>query len=64
LRHATFPVPSYERQEDKKRFADVREVKRKTLEVLNNISTKNISKNDSSSGKNVGTMYRVERRVL
>jgi len=41
-------------QKKGKRFADVREVKKKTLEVLN-ISTKNISRNVFSSGKNVGT---------
>jgi hypothetical protein len=50
-----FPVPSYERPEDGKRFADVREMKRKTLEVSNNISTEMISRNVFSSGKNVGT---------
>jgi len=38
-----------------KRFADVREVKKKTLEILNNISTEKISRNVFSSGKNVGT---------
>ena len=38
-----------------KRFADVREVKEKTLEFLNNISTEKISRNVFSSGKNVGT---------
>ena len=37
-----------------KSFADVREVKKKTLEVLNNISTEKISGNVFSSGKNVG----------
>jgi len=37
-----------------KHFADVSEVKKKTLEVLNNISTKS-SRNVFSSGKNVGT---------
>jgi len=36
-------------------FADVREVKTKTLEVLNNISTEKISRNVFSSGKNAGT---------
>jgi len=38
-----------------KRFADVREVKKKTLEILNNISPENISRNVFSSGKNDGT---------
>ena len=38
-----------------KRFADVSEVKKKTLEVLNNINTEKISRNVFSSGKNVGT---------
>jgi hypothetical protein len=41
-------------QKKGKRFADVREVK-KTLEVLNNISTENISRNIFSSRKNAGT---------
>jgi len=36
-------------------FADVSEVKKKTLEVLNNISTEKISRNVFSGGKNVGT---------
>jgi hypothetical protein len=38
-----------------KRFADLREVKKKTPEVLNNISTEKISRNVFSSVKNVGT---------
>jgi len=38
-----------------KRFPDVRELKRKTLDVLNNISTEKISRSVFSSGKNVGT---------
>jgi hypothetical protein len=38
-----------------KRFAYVREVKKKTLGVLKNISTKKISRNIFSSEKNVGT---------
>jgi len=42
-------------QKKGKRFADVREVKKKTLEVLNNIRTGKISRNIFSSGKNVGT---------
>jgi hypothetical protein len=37
-------------QKKGKHFADVREVKKKTLEVLNNISTENISRNVFSSG--------------
>jgi len=36
-------------------FADVSEVKKKTLEVLNNTSTKKSSRNVFSSGKNVDT---------
>jgi hypothetical protein len=40
-------------QKKGKGFADVREVKKKTLEVLNNISTEKISRNVFSSGKNV-----------
>jgi len=42
-------------QKKEKRFADVREVKKKTLLVLNNISTENISRNVFSNGKNFGT---------
>ena len=42
-------------QKKGKRFADVREVKKKTLDILNNISTEKISRNVFSSGKNVGT---------
>jgi len=42
-------------QKKGKRFADVREVKKETLEVLNNISTEKISRNVFSSVKNVGT---------
>jgi hypothetical protein len=38
-----------------KHFADVRKVKKKTLEVLNNISAKKISRNVFSSGKHIGT---------
>jgi hypothetical protein len=38
-----------------KRFPDVSEVKKKTLEFLNNISIENISRNVSSSGENVDT---------
>jgi len=41
-------------QKKGKRFADVREVKKKTLEVLSNISTEKISRNVFSSGKNIG----------
>jgi hypothetical protein len=44
-----------EGQKEAKRFAGVREVNKKTTEVLNNISTENISINVFSSGKNVGT---------
>jgi hypothetical protein len=42
-------------QKKGKRFVDVREVKKKMLEVLNNISTEKISRNVFSSGKNFGT---------
>jgi len=42
-------------QKKGKRFDDVREVKKKTLEVLNNIRTEKISRNVFGSGKNVGT---------
>jgi len=48
-------------QKKGKRFADVREVKKKTLEVLNNISTEKISRNVFSSGKNVGTSLSSEK---
>jgi len=49
-----FLVPRTKGQKKGKCFADVREVKKKTLEVLN-ISTGKISRNVFSSGKNVGT---------
>jgi hypothetical protein len=47
--------PRMKGQRKGKRFADVCEVKKKTLEVLNNISTEKISRNIFNSGKNVGT---------
>jgi hypothetical protein len=47
-----FPVASYKRPEERETFADVREVKKKTLEDLN--STEKFQK-CFSSGKNVGT---------
>jgi hypothetical protein len=50
-----FLFPRMKGQKKRKRFSDVREVKKKTLEVLNNISTKKISRNVFISGKNVGT---------
>jgi hypothetical protein len=50
-----FLFPRMKGQKTGKRFADVREVKKKTLDVLNNISTEEISRNVFSSGKNVGT---------
>ena len=43
-----------------KSFADVREVKKKTLEVLNNISTEKISRNVFSSGKTLVQEYGVK----
>jgi hypothetical protein len=43
-----------------KRFADVSEVKKKTLEVLNNISTEMFS----AVEKTLVQVYRVQRRVL
>jgi len=49
-----FLFPHMKGQKKGKHFADVREVKKKTLEVLNNISTEKISGNVFSSGKNVG----------
>jgi len=48
-----FLFPRMKGQMKRKRFADVSEVKKKTLEVLNNISTEE-SINVFSSGKNVG----------
>ena len=51
-----FPVPPRMKGQMKgKRFADVSEVKKKTLKVLNNISSEKISINVFSNGKNVGT---------
>jgi len=50
-----FLFPRMKAQKKGKRFADVREVKKKTLEVLNNISTEKISRNVFSSGKKAGT---------
>ena len=50
-----FLFPRMKSQKKGKRFADAREVKKKTLEVLNNISTEKISRKIFSSGKNVGT---------
>jgi hypothetical protein len=50
-----FLFPHMKGQKKGKRFADVREVKKKTLEVLNNINTEKISRNVFSSGKNVDT---------
>jgi len=50
-----FLFPRMKGQKKGKRFADVREVKKKMPEVLNNISTEKISRNVFISGKNVGT---------
>jgi hypothetical protein len=50
-----FLFPRMKGQKKGKRFADVREVKKKMLEDLNYISTEKISRNVCSSGKNVGT---------
>jgi len=50
-----FLFPRMKGQKKGKRFDDVREVKKKTLEVLNNIRTEKISRNVFGSGKNVGT---------
>jgi hypothetical protein len=50
-----FPFPRMKGQKKGKRFTDVLEVKKETLEVLENISTENISRNVFSIGKNVGT---------
>ena len=48
-----FLLPRMKGQMKRKRFADVSEVKKKTLEVLNNTSTEELQK-CSSSEKNVG----------
>jgi hypothetical protein len=50
-----FLFPRTKAQKKGERFSDVREVKKKTLEVLNNISIEKIFRNVFSSGKNVGT---------
>jgi len=50
-----FLFPPMKGQKKGKSFADVREVKKKTPMVLNNISTEKISRNVFSSRKNVGT---------
>jgi hypothetical protein len=42
-------------QMKKKRFADVSEVKKKTLEVLNNINAEKSSRNVFRNGENIGT---------
>ena len=49
-----FPVPSYERPDERETFADVSEVKKKMLEVFPTSAWKS-SRNVFSSGKNVGT---------
>jgi len=49
-----FLFPRMKGQKKGKRFANVGDVKKKTLEILN-ISTEKISRNVFSSGKNVGT---------
>jgi len=46
-----FPVPSYERPDERETFADVSEIKKKTLEVLNNISTEEFQKCFQQWGK-------------
>jgi len=50
-----FLFPRMKGQKKGKCLADVREVKKKTLKVLNNISSEKISINVFSNGKNVGT---------
>ena len=50
-----FLFPRMKGHKKGKRFADVREVKKKTPEVLSNISTEKIFRCVFSSGKNVGT---------
>jgi hypothetical protein len=51
-----FLFHSMKGQKKGKLFADVREVKKKTQEVLNNISTEKIFRNIFSSGKKVRTI--------
>jgi hypothetical protein len=50
-----FLFPRMKGQKKGKRFADAHEVKKKRLEILNNISTEKISRFVVSSGKYVGT---------
>jgi len=51
-----FPVPPRMKGQMKgKRFADVSEVKKKTLEVLNNINAEKSSRNVFRNGENIGT---------
>jgi hypothetical protein len=50
-----FMFPHMKGQMKWKRFAEVSEVKKKTLAVLNNISTEKSSRNVFSSGENGGT---------
>ena len=55
--------PRYEMPDKKgKRFADVSEVKKKTLEVLKNISTE-VTEMFSAVGKTLIQVYRVKRGV-
>jgi len=48
----------------RKRFADVSEVKKETMEVLNNISTEEFQKCFQQWEKTLVQVYRVKRRVL
>ena len=52
-----FSVPSYRRPDEWETFADVSEVKKKTLQVLNNISTEEFQKcfQQWEKHRNVGT---------
>ena len=55
-----FLFPRFKRQMKGKYFADVSEVKRKTLEVLNNISTEEFQKCFQQWGKSLVQVYRVQ----
>ena len=57
-----FLFPHMKGQMKGKCFADVTEVKKKTVEVLNNISTEEFQ-NVFSSGKNVGTSVLSQKEI-
>jgi len=59
-----FLFPHMKCQMKGKRFADVSKVKKKTLEVLNNISTEAFQKCFQQWEKMLVIVYRTKRRVL